>query len=137
MRGNNFLCTILRLAQERDELRVVADQHGAPTWCRTIADITADIVAQSKSAQYFDIWWHERSAIYNLTAEGRTTWYGFAQAILNHSSITKKPLVIPIATQEYPLSAKRPKYSLMSRERLIKTFCGLPDWERTLKLCQD
>ncbi len=89
MRGKNFLLTMLRLAQERDELRIVADQHGAPTWCRTIADTTAHIVAQAKGAQHAQDWWQERSGIYHLTAQGQTTWYGFTQAILENATIPR------------------------------------------------
>jgi len=136
MRGNNFLRTILRLAQERAELRIVADQHGAPTWCRTIADTTAHVISQASGARHLHNWWQERTGIYNLTAQGQTTWYRFAQAILEHPSVTKKSVITPIAAQEYPLPAKRPAYSVMSSERLINTFCGLPDWESALKLCQ-
>jgi dTDP-4-dehydrorhamnose reductase len=136
MRGNNFLRTILRLAQESEELRIIADQYGAPTWCRTIADTTAHIVAQSRGAKPSDDWWRERSGIYHLTAQGQTTWYGFTQTILTHLSLSRKPFVIPIATHEYPLPAKRPKYSVMSGAQLISVFCGLPSWEGALKLCQ-
>lgn len=135
MRGKNFLLTMLRLAQERDELRIVADQHGAPTWCRTIADTTAHIVALGKNAQDAPAWWQERSGIYHLTAQGQTTWFGFTQAILESAAIAKKPVLTPITTQEYPLPAKRPIYSSMSCECLIKTFCDLSDWEVALKLC--
>jgi len=135
MRGNNFLRTILRLAQERDELRIVADQHGAPTWCRTIADTTVHIIAQSKCAQLGQEWWQERSGIYHLTAQGQTTWYGFTQAILENATIVKKPVLAPIATQDYPLPAKRPTNSAVSSEKLISVFCRLPNWEAALKLC--
>jgi dTDP-4-dehydrorhamnose reductase len=136
MRGNNFLRTILRLAQERDELRIVADQYGAPTWCRTIADTTAHIVAQSEGAEHKEDWWQQRAGVYNLTAQGQTTWHGFTQAILGNSSISHKLCLTPIATEDYPLPAKRPTYSVMSSDRLTKTFCGLPAWENSLKLCQ-
>ena len=135
MRGKNFLLTMLRLAQERDELRIVADQHGAPTWCRTIADTTAHIVAQAQGAHDAQQWWQQRSGIYHLTAQGQTTWYGFTQAILENATIPKKPVLTPIATRDYPLPAKRPGYSVMSCERLMATFCGLPDWENALASC--
>ncbi len=136
MRGKNFLLTILRLAQEREELRIVADQYGAPTWCRTVADTTAHVIAQAGVARDLRDWWQERTGIYNLAAQGQTTWYGFAQAILEHPSITRKPVVTPITTQEYPLQAQRPAYSMISSERLISIFCGLPNWKSTLELCQ-
>ena len=135
MRGNNFLRTILRLAQERDELRIVADQYGAPTWCRTIADTTAHIVALANSAQDVRECWEERSGLYHLTAQGQTTWYGFTQAILENSTIAKKPALITIKAEDYPLPARRPGYSVMSCELLLGAFCGLPDWDSALKLC--
>lgn len=138
MRGKNFLLTVLRLAQERDELRIVDDQYGAPTWCRTIADTTAHIIAQGRGAQNMTDWWQARSGLYHLAAQGQTTWYGFSAAIiLSNSTIAKKPLLIPIKTQEYPLPAKRPRYSMMGCEHLIKTFCELPRWDDALLLCQN
>ncbi|NMM26336.1 MAG: dTDP-4-dehydrorhamnose reductase [Glaciimonas sp.] len=136
MRGNNFLHTILRLAQEREELRIVADQHGAPTWCRTIADITAHIVALAKGAQDAREWWQQRSGIYNLTAQGQTTWFGFTQAILTHPSIAKKPTVTPIKAEDYPLPAHRPKNSLLSGNLLAQKFnIILNGWEQALNEC--
>jgi dTDP-4-dehydrorhamnose reductase len=136
MRGKNFLLTVLRLAQERDELRIVSDQHGAPTWCRTIADTTAHIVAQSRGAQHAGDWWRERSGLYHLTAQGRTTWHGFAEAILQHPSVINTAVVTAIGTQDFPTPARRPGYSVMSCERLMNTFCDLPGWEDALALCQ-
>ena len=136
MRGKNFLLTVLRQAQESNELRIVSDQHGAPTWCRTIADTTAHIVAQSRNAPPATDWWQERSGLYHLTAQGQTTRYGFAQAILEHPSIAKKPVVTPIATHEYPLAAGRPANSKLSCDLLMNTFCSLPEWGNALRLCQ-
>jgi dTDP-4-dehydrorhamnose reductase len=144
MRGKNFLRTVQRLAQERDELRIVADQIGAPTWCRTIADTTAHIVSQlqarsGKNARNVideDVW-RAHSSLYHLTAQGQTSWHGFTQAIVAHASTTKKPHVVPIATKDYPLPAKRPQNSTLSCERFINTFCDLPRWDEALKLCLD
>jgi dTDP-4-dehydrorhamnose reductase len=136
IRGNNFLRTVLRLAQERDEVRIVSDQHGAPTWCRTVADTTAHIVAQSIRMQHASDWWQQHSGIYHLAARGQTTWYGFAKAILEHSSFRKIPVVTPITSESYPLPAKRPRYSVMSCDRLNSAFCDLPEWDCALKLCQ-
>lgn len=135
MRGKNFLLTIRRLAQERDALSIVADQHGAPTWCRTIADTTAHIVAQGMAAGQSDDWWRTRSGLYHLTAQGHTTWHGFTEAILADPSIAKKPTLTPIMTDDYPLPAKRPRNSVLSSTRLMNTFCGLPDWDGALGLC--
>ena len=133
-RGKNFLLTMRRLAQERDELRVVADQHGAPTWCRTIADTTANIVAQLSCAPSARQAWHEASGIYHLTAQGQTTWHGFAQAIVASLPEASKPVVTPIASHEYPLPAARPQNSVLSCERLKRRFCRLPDWQAALAL---
>lgn len=137
MHGKNFLLTMLRLAQERDELRIVADQHGAPTWSRTIADTTARIVALANGAQHPQQWWQQHSGIYHLTAQGQTTWFGFTQAILENAAIAKKPVLMPITTKDYPLPAKRPPYSVMACEHLIKKFCELPQWDNALALCQN
>ncbi len=133
-RGRNFLLTILRLAQQREELRIVADQHGAPTWCRTIADTTAHIIAQSGASQD---WWLGKSGLYHLTAQGQTSWAGFTEAILANAMLDKKPKVTPITTKEYPLPAQRPHYSVMSGHKLLgKMHYELPAWEKALQLCQ-
>lgn len=136
MRGNNFLLTVLRLAQERNELRIVNDQHGAPTWCRTIADVTAHIIAQSRSVPSSTEWWEERSGLYHLTAQGQTTWYGFALAILANTSPAKNPLITPITTHEYQAAVGRPANSKLSCDLLMNAFCSLPEWGSTLRLCQ-
>lgn len=138
-RGKNFLLTIKRLAQERDELRIVHDQHGAPTWCRTIADATAHVVARlcdARAKQMLDQdLWRTHSGVYHLAAQGQTTWHGFAQTIITHRSVSKKPVTTPIKTQDYPLPAPRPANSVLSCERFIGTFCGLPQWDDALRLC--
>ncbi len=133
-RGKNFLLTIKRLAQERDELRIVADQHGAPTWCRTIADTTANIVCQLAQASAAANKWQEVSGIYHLTAQGQTTWHGFAQAIVAALPESKKPQITPISTSDYPLPAVRPQNSVLSSQRLMTRFCRLPDWQAALAL---
>lgn len=134
--GKNFLLTMRHLAQEREELSIVSDQFGAPTWSRTIADTTAHIVAQSLAAADQAAWWDDRSGLYHLTAQGCTTWFGFAEAIMAHRSIEKKPILKPILSQDYPVPAKRPANSMLSSQRLIDTFCTLPQWQTALNLCQ-
>ena len=131
MRGKNFLLTMLRLANERDELRVVADQHGAPTWSRTIADTTAALMAQARAggAQ----WWDAHSGIYHLSAEGQTNWHGFTEAIVAQAGLTCR--VLPIASAEYPTPARRPVNSVMSSDKLTRHLCALPQWDLALKLC--
>lgn len=133
-RGKNFMLTIRRLAQERDELRIVADQHGAPTWCRTIADTTANIVGQLACAASVRQAWQDATGIYHLTAQGQTTWHGFAQAIVAASPDLRQPQIHPITTGEYPLPAARPQNSVLSCERLTTRFCRLPDWQTALAL---
>jgi dTDP-4-dehydrorhamnose reductase len=135
MRGQNFLLTIKRLAKERDALRIIDDQHGAPTWARTIADTTAHIVAKSFSKSGFINDQETWSNIYHLTAQGHTTWYGFANEILANANLDKIPTLTAIPTTEYPTAAARPLNSRLSSDKLIKNFCDLPHWRDALKLC--
>ncbi len=134
-RGKNFLLTMLKLGADRPELRVVADQNGAPTWSNTIATSTSHIVAQGLGANDID-WWRERSGVYHLTAAGATSWHGFAQAIFDIAMDGKGPKVVPIGTSDYPVPAKRPANSQMSHRKLTETFgLYLPDWQDALRLC--
>ncbi|RQH08338.1 dTDP-4-dehydrorhamnose reductase [Paraburkholderia dinghuensis] len=136
-RGKNFLLTMLRLAAERPELRIVEDQRGAPTWAATIAAMTSHIVAQGLVTNTDGAdWWRQKSGVYHLTASGSTTWFDFANAIFELSSLENKPVVTPIASSEYPLPAKRPGNSCLSNEKLAASF-GLraPDWRDALRLC--
>nr|WP_254224566.1 dTDP-4-dehydrorhamnose reductase [Burkholderia multivorans] len=135
-RGKNFLLTMLRLGAERDELKVVADQIGAPTWSNTIATLTAHVVAQAISAPMRDEWWHAHSGIYHLCAAGSTSWHGFAEAIFRLADLAKKPAVMPIPASAYPTPAKRPANSQMANAKLAEHF-GLhaPHWEAALALC--
>ncbi|MBC8638560.1 dTDP-4-dehydrorhamnose reductase [Caballeronia sp. EK] len=132
-RGKNFLLTMLRLGVGRDELNVVADQFGAPTWAVTIAALTSNVLAQSITAD--DSWWAVKSGVYNLTAGGSTSWHGFAKAIFESSGLDTKPVVKPIPTASYPTPAKRPANSRMSGEKLFAAF-GLeaPKWNDALRL---
>jgi dTDP-4-dehydrorhamnose reductase len=127
-RGKNFLLTILRLAREKPELRVVADQFGAPTWARDIATVTALVLARSPAKA--DI----PSGVYHLTAAGRTTWRGFAEKIVELSGLATS--VVPITTADYPTAAKRPMNSVLDRTRLQQAFrIGLPAWGHSIELC--
>lgn len=127
MHGHNFLRTMLRVGAERDELRVVADQHGCPTPAWLIADTTAKIVQQGIA----------ESGIRHLVAGGQTTWHGFAEAIFDEASqrglITRRPAVTPIGTADYPTRAVRPAYSVLDTERLREEYrLQLPDWRDAL-----
>jgi dTDP-4-dehydrorhamnose reductase len=135
MRGKNFLLTMLRLGAERDELGVVADQIGAPTWSNTIATLSANILAQSAAPAQPD-WWQEHSGVYHLCASGATSWHGFAEAIFEFSDLTKKPVVKPIPAASYPTPAARPANSRMSNDKLASTFgVQAADWRDALRLC--
>ncbi|QBQ98364.1 dTDP-4-dehydrorhamnose reductase [Paraburkholderia pallida] len=137
-RGKNFLLTMLKLGAERPELRVVADQVGAPTWSRTIATATAHIAAQGLAARRDGNaqWWHERSGVFNLTAAGATSWHGFTQAILGIAMGDKAPNVLPIPASDYPVPAKRPANSRLAGDKLAQAFgLRLPMWDEALRLC--
>lgn len=137
MRGKNFLLTVMRLAGERDELRIVGDQFGSPTWCRTIADTTAQLVARlDAGGGAVAAMAGERGGIYHLTSSGRTSWHGFTEEIVKHASVAVKPTVTAIRTEEYPLPAKRPHNSELSCERLRSLNLFLPHWQHALALCQ-
>jgi dTDP-4-dehydrorhamnose reductase len=146
-RGRNFLLTILRLATEREELRIVRDQFGAPTWSREIAKWTVRVLAHlSREGQQAV---SRFSGTYHLTAAGKTSWFEFAEAILEAASRTPRgipwfaaatggnPLVVrrvtPIVTEQYPTLARRPAYSVLSNHRLKQIFgLELPDWRSQL-----
>mgnify|MGYP001585284680 CR=1 FL=1 len=150
-RGKNFLLTILRLARERDELEIVADQVGAPTWGRTIASATATILGQPLARLAADApatasllpWFEQVSGIYHLTASGQTSWHGFAERILQEvappsdsAPTSAWPKLVSITTADFPLPARRPAYSVMSNAKLFETFgIALPEWEKSLRLC--
>jgi len=138
-RGSNFLLTMLRLARERSELRIVNDQIGAPTSSECIALATSDILAQLLAPDIDGL--DGRSGIYNLTNTGETSWCGFAKALLTQSAVTfgfTVPNLIPINTSEYPLPAKRPASSRLSCQRLAETFAiHMPPWEDALSLVLD
>jgi dTDP-4-dehydrorhamnose reductase len=135
MRGKNFLLTMMRLAAERDTLRIVADQHGAPTWSRTIADVTASILNQCRGVEDVDDWWRQHGGLYHLTAQGSTSWLGFADALLD--AAPAKPELVPIGSDDYPVAAKRPANSRLACALLMSKFCQLPDWRDALQLCQE
>ncbi|CAD6542065.1 dTDP-4-dehydrorhamnose reductase [Paraburkholderia sabiae] len=134
-RGKNFLLTMLRVGAEREELSVVSNQFGAPTWSNTIATSTAHVLAQAAAADG-EQWWREYSGVYHLTAGGVTSWHGFAEAIFELSSLQKKPAVKPIPASAYPTPASRPTNSSMSNDKLAAAFgVRAPDWREALQLC--
>lgn len=130
-RGQNFLLTMMRLARERERLRVVQDQFGAPTWSRSIAGATALALQQTVLARDLGAF----SGLYHLAASGQTSWHGFAQRIVELMPAEGRRClaVDAITTAEYPTPAKRPAYSVMSCAKLERVFgLRLPDWEASL-----
>ena len=134
-RGRNFLLTMMRLAKERKELKVVDDQVGAPTSARLIAEATAVAIAASFVDGVLDLdRFRQTGGLYHLTAAGRTTWHGFAQAILTDKEGMAK--VSPIPTSGYPTPARRPQNSVLDNSKFEKQFgFSLPDWKVGLQLC--
>ena len=134
-RGRNFLLTMLKLGKQRKELKVVDDQFGAPTSARLIAEATASVVATHCSGGKPDVdAFREKGGLYHLTAAGRTTWHGFAQAILSGRKDVAS--VLPIPTSAYPTPARRPQNSVLDNGKLASRFgFRLPDWQVGLRLC--
>jgi len=141
-RGKNFLLTMQRLARERDELRVVADQRGTPNWSRSLARATADIIGNGLSLA------RDKTGLYHLSSRGEASWFDFARAIVGHSvgkralndavGESRQPRVVPITTADYPLPARRPAYAVLDTHRFERSFgFALPDWRSALKECLD
>jgi dTDP-4-dehydrorhamnose reductase len=127
--GNNFVDTILRLGTSRDNLKVINDQIGSPTYARDLAIAIVDIIYNGKLlVDTFP------TQIYHYTNLGQCSWYEFAKAIFSSLDITCT--VSPIPTEEYPLPAKRPKFTVLNKDKIIKTFnLNIPKWEESLKQC--
>ncbi len=130
LHGANFMKTMLRLARERNELRVVGDQVGAPTWSRHLADATSHVLARK------DI----PDGLYHLAAAGETSWHGYAEAIfgeaLRAGLLENIPVVNRIASADFPLPAARPANSRLDCSRFRRDFgLALPDWRTGLIDC--
>ena len=130
--GQNFVHTMLRVGAEREELKVVADQVGTPTPAALIADVTVQAIQHPAAL----------SGTWHLTANGETSWHGFAEAIFEQAIarglIARRPKVLPITTAEYPTPAQRPAYSKLDTGRLQVDFgFALPDWQAGLAQVMD
>lgn len=134
--GQNFFLTMLRLAKDRKELSIVADQHGAPTWTHTIADATVRVIQQLQQQGKLSEQMQKISGIYHLVSGEKTTWFGFAEKIFAHPSVLNKPQCHPISTEQYPLPAPRPKNSVLSTKKFQQEFFALPTWSQALADCQ-
>lgn len=148
VRGKNFLKTILKLAAERPELKIVDDQVGAPTWSRDLADATGKIIEQLvgesslKSVSIGEAL-ADRRGIYHMTAAGSVSWCGFATAIVEEMrkrGLSKRNLakVIPIPSSQYPTPAARPQNSRLCNQKLSRVFgVSLPPWRESLAAVMD
>lgn len=122
--GNNFVKTMLKLGAERDELKVIADQVGTPTYAIDLAAMIFYIIASEKKAY----------GIYHFSNEGVTSWYDFAKAIFDLSDTTVN--LYPITTAEYLTKATRPAFSVMDKSKIKKTFgLEIPYWRDSLSVC--
>lgn len=135
--GRNFFLTMLRLAAEREQLRVVADQVGAPTSARLVAESTVQILRQDIARRRLDRF---EGGLFHLTAAGKTSWHGFASAIIAAAQAKSRSFrcreIVPITTAEYPLPAPRPANSLLDCARLAQRYgMRMPSWDTGMQLC--
>ena len=131
-RGANFAKTMLRLAKERDELKVIADQIGAPTGAELLADVTAHAIRTVQTAPDGQ----KLAGLYHLAAAGETSWHGYAQFVIERAQALGETLkagpndILPITTADYPTPAQRPANSRLDTTKLRTTFgLHLPDWK--------
>ena len=127
--GNNFVNTMLKLMKTKDEIGVVADQFGAPTWARDLSECIVTFIQKDCSSY----------GIYHASGEGKCSWHDFALAIqdtaFNNGILEKKIKIKKLATDEYPVKAKRPKYSLLNKDKLkSETGFTFPGWEESLRI---
>ena len=125
--GNNFVKTILKLARDRDEIRVVGDQYGCPTWTGELAQVIVQLINQISKDRDGVQW-----GTYHCCGQGKTTWYEFASKIVEEGrkrEAIKVKKIIPITTEEYPTPAKRPSWSVLGCDKIINTFgVELNEW---------
>lgn len=133
LQGKNFLLTMLKLAETREQLAIVDDQVGAPTWSVTIADATAAMIRSAGEPAQLAA----DTGIYHLCAGGHTSWFGFAQRIFSHPSMTHRPVLRAIASADYPTPANRPKNSRLATDKFRRRFGELPAWDVALDDCLD
>jgi dTDP-4-dehydrorhamnose reductase len=140
-RGKNFLLTILKLAREREHLRIVGDQHGAPTWSRDLAQMTAHVISQAEATingQNLSAALARSSGIYHASGAGETTWHGFAAEAVRQQRErepdTRFAEIEAITTAEYPTPAKRPANSRLNCDKLQQQFnWSMPEWRESLR----
>ncbi len=138
LRGSNFLLTMQKLARTKNQIKVVDDQIGGPTWARAIAEGTMHILKQNLSGGATKSPTFLHPGVFNMSCGGETNWFGFANKILELSGLSKSVELIPIPTIEYPTPAVRPQYSLLSNSKLKQAFdYEMPPWQEALQECLD
>jgi dTDP-4-dehydrorhamnose reductase len=129
--GSNFIHTMLRLIQEREEIKVVNDQYGSPTWAFDLAQIITSLVQQIDGTHNIPF------GIYHYTGEGSCTWFEFAQAIYEEAkklNLLAKPCAVkPCTSAEYPAKVKRPAYSVLDKTKIKNLGIAIPGWKTSLK----
>jgi len=132
--GRNFVKTMMRLMNEKDEVKVINDQVGSPTYAADLAEVILKITGNGHPDSHRDTTDQWMPGIYNFSNEGIITWYEFAVAI---KEIINCPCdVKPITTSEYPTPAKRPAYSVLDKTKIQETFgVQLKDWKDSLAVC--
>ena len=127
--GNNFVATILKLVQNNNNLNIISDQIGTPTYAGDLGNAILSIIKNAKFSELERV-----SEIYHYSNEGRCSWYDFAKEVVNISGA--KCTVTPINTEDYPTAAKRPKQTIMSKEKISKEFdLKIIFWKDSLKYC--
>ncbi|MEO9475178.1 MAG: dTDP-4-dehydrorhamnose reductase [Cyclobacteriaceae bacterium] len=122
--GNNFVKTMLKLSETKDELNIIADQIGTPTYARDLANAIVEIIKSGSTAY----------GLYHYSNEGVASWYDFTKAIFEYAQVDTK--VNPIRTSQYPTPAARPAYSVMDKSKFKETFgLEIPYWRESLKDC--
>ena len=125
--GNNFVKTILRLLSEKESINVVSDQYGCPTYAADLAEAIMTIVEKVNEE-------HSQPGIFNYCNAGIISWYEFAKAIKKY--IKSKCIIDPITTSEYPVTAKRPPYSVLDTTKIKETYnVAIPNWKDSLQTC--
>lgn len=142
--GKNFLLTVLRLAREREEVKIVADQHGAPTWSRDLAKLTAHVLSQCERSAAerggsLRTALEQRNGVYHACGAGETTWFGFAQEGIRLAQEfgggAPYANLLPITTSEYPTPAQRPHNSRLNCDKLSEAFgWRMMDWRASVEV---
>jgi len=142
--GGNFLKTVIRLAQEQEKFTIVGDQFGAPTWSKTISDVTTGLLLNG-GARISPDRVRNTSGLYHLTAAGETSWHGYASFIVDRLQALQVPVkvggsavITPVPSSTYPVPPHRPKNSRLSGAKLASTFgVTMPQWQTDVAACLD